>query len=388
VNPVNRFMERTMTIGKPRVTTFDRKLEEERAYWIERLSGEIEESNLRLDYERPASYSAEKEMVRVSLSEELTSDLNKLVGDSPFLLYTTLMAALKVCLQKYTGNRTITVGSPRRRRDGEANRKANAVVILNEIEGHDSFRQLLLSVRETLVQAYARQDYQFDRLVKALKIERAENRCALFDIALTLEEIHEEMPEVRNDIMISFRQSAGTLGGEFEYNAALFQRESIERFAGHYLNVLAAALKDINTPVSKLDVLSTDERHELLVEWNETSADYPQDKCIHELFEEQVERTPDALAVSDRSQRLSYRELNQRANQLARYLRELGVSPEEKVGIFMPRSQEMIISVLAVLKAGGAYLPLDPDYPQERLSFMIGDAEVKEIGRASCRERV
>lgn len=166
------------------------------------------------------------------------------------------------------------------------------------------------------------------------------------------------------------------MNGAFQYNTDLFKEETIERLSSHFTTLLEAIVKEPERRVSELPLLSAAEREQLLIEWNQTTKEYPQQRCIHELFEEQVERTPDAVAVVFEEQELTYGELNRRANQLAHYLRSLGVGPEVLVGLMVERSIEMVVGLLGILKAGGAYLPLDPEYPQQRLSFMLADAQL------------
>ena len=183
----------------------------------------------------------------------------------------------------------------------------------------------------------------------------------------------------RFDLEVELSETAEGLKCTFVYNTDLFDAATIERMAGHYQMMLEGIAANPDQRLSELPLLTEAEQHQLLVEWNNTSADYPRDKCIHELFEEQVEKTPDAVAVVFEDQQLTYRELNTKANQLAHYLRKQGVRPEVLVGICVERSLEMIIGVLGILKAGGAYVPLDPDYPKERLAFMLEDTQATVI---------
>jgi amino acid adenylation domain-containing protein/FkbM family methyltransferase len=286
------------------------------------------------------------------------------------------MAALKICLHKYTGSTSIVVGSPVRKQSDDSSQTTNVLTIVDDVDDQLSFRQLLLNVRQTLLDAYARQRYPFDRLVWDLGLKSVENKCPLFDVALVLRDIHCDMPEVKNDITITFVKEPGQISRRVAFNKSLFKLESIERFAKHFVNVLQEGLENTNALISELQILTETERHQLLVEWNATQTEYPEDKCIHQLFEAQVERTPDAVAVVFEDEQLTYQELNRRANQLAHYLRELGVGPDVLVGICVERSLEMVVGLLGVLKAGGAYVPLDMDYPQERLAFMLEDAQV------------
>jgi len=181
------------------------------------------------------------------------------------------------------------------------------------------------------------------------------------------------------DLTLSLAERDSQLAGFFEYNTDLFDRDRIERMAGHFQTLLNGIVADPDQRISHLPILDDAERHRLLIEWNNTEADYPRDNCVHELIEGQAKRTPDAIAITFHRQQLTYRELNARANQLAHYLQELGVGPEKLVGICAERSLDMVIGLLGILKAGGAYLPLDPSYPKERLAFMLEDAQVSVV---------
>ncbi|HXE41627.1 MAG TPA: AMP-binding protein, partial [Candidatus Baltobacteraceae bacterium] len=177
------------------------------------------------------------------------------------------------------------------------------------------------------------------------------------------------------DIELSLEETEGALGGYLEFNTDLFDETTIERMLGHFQTLLEGVIANPTEKVSKLPILTEGERHKMLVEWNDNAADFPKDKCVHQLFEEQVARTPDAIALVFEDEQLTYRELNERANQLASQLRALGVVPESRVGICVERSLNMIVGVMGILKAGGCYLPLDPNYPKERLQFMLEDSQ-------------
>jgi amino acid adenylation domain-containing protein len=196
---------------------------------------------------------------------------------------------------------------------------------------------------------------------------------------VTLTQLDGDSTIAKFDLTLSMSETDQGLVGSWEYNTDLFEGSTIERMATHFQNLLSAIVANPATTVGELPLLSAAERHQLLVEWNDTTAEYPIDKCIHQLFEAQVEKTPDAVAVVFEDQQLTYRELNQRANQLAHYLQTLGVRPEVLVGICVERSLEMVVGLLGILKAGGAYVPLDPEYPRERLDYMLADAGVEVL---------
>ena len=201
------------------------------------------------------------------------------------------------------------------------------------------------------------------------------NRGAVELPGVTVSQLEQESPIARFDLTLSMVETAEGLVGAWQYNTDLFDGSTIERMATHFQNLLSAIVANPHQAVGELPLLSAAERHQLLVEWNQTESAYPT-QCIHQLFEQQVERTPDAVALVFEHQHLTYQQLNQRANQLAHHLQTLGVGPEVLVGICLERSLEMVVGLLGILKAGAAYLPLDPSYPQERLSFMLSDSQV------------
>jgi amino acid adenylation domain-containing protein len=366
-----------MSEVESKITTFKRELKEEQAYWISRLSVERAEASLRLDYERPESYTGDKEQIEVVVPADSAEKLARLTGGSPFLTYVALMTVLKVCLSRYAESDLIIVGSPTFQPEGAAGESTNVLAILDKVDGGASFKQLLSNVRASLREAYDRQNYPFERLLRDLKVERQANRAPLFDVALALTDIHPKFPssELKNDLTLTFTSTPAALSGAVEYSHELFRRESIERFGEHFLNVLHHALQDMNARVCELEMMSDTERRRLLVEWNDTATEFPDDHTIHQLFEARVAETPEAVALIFDDRKMTYAELNRRANQFAHALRRRGVAPEVRVGICLERSMEMVVAILGVLKAGGAYVPLDPVYPRERLTFMLHDSQ-------------
>src|SRR3990172_6881802 len=260
-----------------------------------------------------------------------------------------------------------------------------------DLSGNPSFRELLGRVREAALGAYNHQDLPFEKLVEELHPKRDLSRNPLFQVMFVLENAPRQALELSGltlnplevgsgtakfDLTLSIVEGAEGLRGILEYNSDLFNTDTITRMLGHFQTLLEGIVANPEQRISDLPLLTEAERQQLLVEWNDTKRDYPQDKCIHELFEAQVERTPEAIAVVFEDQQLTYSELNARANQLAHYLRALGVGPEVLVGICMERSLEMVVGLLGILKAGGAYVPLDLTYPKERLAFMLEDTHV------------
>ncbi|HEU4594169.1 MAG TPA: amino acid adenylation domain-containing protein, partial [Pyrinomonadaceae bacterium] len=270
----------------------------------------------------------------------------------------------------------------------------NSLALRTDLSGAPSFRELLGRVREVTLGAYAHQDVPFEKLVEELQPARSLAHTPLFQVSFVLQNgprqplalggvastaLDINRGTAKFDLALSAREEAEGLCCTFEYNADLFAPETVSRMLGHFEVLLEGIIADPSRRISELPLLSEAERRQLLVEWNRTSTDYPKDECIHQLFEAQAARTPGAVAVVHEGGRLTYAELNARANQLARRLRALGVGPEVSVGICMERSAEMIVGLLGILKAGGAYVPLDPSYPQERLAFMAEDAGVRVL---------
>ncbi|HZG53964.1 MAG TPA: amino acid adenylation domain-containing protein, partial [Pyrinomonadaceae bacterium] len=367
-----------MSEEKALTPTFDRGTKEERDYWVGRLSGLTETAGLRPDFKRPNVYSGERARLTVEASGELLRKMSKVTSGSPFLTYAAVAAAVNVCLRRYTRLGQITIGSPARLKEGEATPPVNALPIVNEVDGSTPFKQLLLQVRESLIEAYARQGLPFERVVKSAGIEATENRCPLFDVAVAMRGLHGELPAVKNDLTLRLDARADALSVEAEYNPDLFRPESIAVFVRHLLSVLDSAFENVATSVDELEMTSPGEQEQLLRGFNDAAATSPataaEVACVQHLFEAQAARTPGAPALVFDGEILSYKELDGRANQLAHHLRGLGVRPETRVAVCAERSTELIVAVLAVLKAGGAYVPVDPLYPHERISYILRDA--------------
>ncbi len=356
------------------IQIFDTALKQQSDYWLKKLEGRVVGSNIKLDYERPANYEAELDALRIELPAEAYARLRRLTNDSALLLYTTLLAVLEVCLYRHTGNERVVVGSPVKRKEDGSAPASGAVVIVEEIDGEASFRDLLLKVRQNLVEAYANQDYPFERVLRDLGVEDSENRCPLFNIVLALQNFHGELPPLKHDITISFLSTTDSLRATVTYNRRLFRRDSVERFVGHYLNVLQVAVGQTGITIRELELMDASERRQVLVEWNRTQQGSWPHPNIHQVIEAQAAITPHAQAVVGEQGHLTYGELNARANQLAHYLRRLGVCAETRVGLCVERSTQTLVGILGILKAGAAYVPLDASYPSARLALILEDA--------------
>ncbi|MDZ7969524.1 MAG: amino acid adenylation domain-containing protein [Nostoc sp. DedSLP03] len=374
-------------------------LKSQLSYWKEQLANAPTFLPLPTDKPRPAVQTFNGAHLEFSLSVELTQKLVKLSHEQGTTLFMTLLAAYNTLLYRYTGQTDILVGTPIANRDrteieGLIGFFVNTLVMRTNLAQNPTFNELLPHIREMALSAYAHQDLPFEMLVEALQPERDLSHTPVFQVmfdlnnaptseieltGLSVSDLPIENSKAKFDLTLSMENTPNGLFGWWEYNTDLFSRSTIERMTGHFVTLLEGLVANPNERISQLPILTASEQQQLLVEWNDTSVDYPIDKCIHQLFEEQVERTPDAVAVVFENQQLTYHELNCRANSLAHYLQSLGVSAEVLVGICVERSLEMVVGLLGILKAGGAYVPLDPEYPQDRLSFMLADAQVSVL---------
>jgi aspartate racemase len=362
-------------------------------YWKKQLA-DAPALDLLTDRPRPAVQTYRGASESFSFSEVAVEELKSLSRREGATLFMTLLAAFSVLLHRYTGQDDIVVGSPVSGRnlvelEDLIGFFVNDLVLRTDLSGDPAFRELLRRVRQTALAAYAHQDLPFDKLVEKLRPKRGSDRHPLFQVMFAVEngapallhlagvETHAitfESDTAKFDLTMTMVDGGDELSATLEYNSDLFDRDTIKRMLTHFQTLLRSIAADPERRLSRLPMLTENERHRLLVVWNTTERDYPAKKYIHEIFESQVERSPDAVAVVFDAKQLTYRELNQRANRLAHELRKRGVGPEVPVGICMERSPEMIVGVLGILKAGGAYVPLDPAYPNERLALMLCDA--------------
>ncbi|MDZ8136607.1 MAG: amino acid adenylation domain-containing protein [Nostoc sp. DedQUE04] len=364
-------------------------------YWKQQLTGA---STLALptDRPRPPVQSFRGAVASFELSASLTDMLRSLSNQEGVTLFMTLLGAFQALLYRYTGQEDICVGSPIANRNqseiqGLIGFFVNTLVLRTYLSGNPSFLELLNRVREVCVGAYAHADIPFEQLVEELQPDRNLSQMPLFQVmfawqedtqkeltlpGLTLNWLPTHGQTAKFDLTLYLVDAQPKLRGCLEYNTDLFDAETITRIVEHFCTLLEGIVANPQAKLSDLPLLTADELHQQLVEWNNTQVEYPQQQCIHQLFEAQVERTPDAVAVVFEDKQLTYYELNARANQLAHYLQRLGVKPEVLVGICVERSLSMVISLLAILKAGGAYVPIDPNYPQERLAYMLFDTQL------------
>ncbi len=369
-------------------------LDAQLSYWRKQLEN-IPVLNLPTDRPRPVKQSFRGARQPISLSQSLTTAVNELSRREGVTQFMTLLAAFQVLLHRYCGQEDVVVGSPIANRnrtevEGLIGFFVNTLVLRTDLSGNPTFRQLISRVRNVCLGAYGHQDLPFEKLVHELHPDRDLSRNPLFQVMFVLQNAPRPLPQVSGisferleiagstshfDLSLFLRERDGKLIGFFEYSTDLFDCLTIKRMIGQFQTLLEGIVADADQRIATLPLLTEEEKHQLLVKWNDTAADYPKHSCIHELFEAQVERTPDVIAVQFEEDQLTYRDLNVRANQLAHYLQGLGIGPEKLVAICVQRSLEMLIGLLGILKAGGAYVPLDPSYPRERLEFMVKDSQ-------------
>ncbi|MTJ10019.1 non-ribosomal peptide synthetase, partial [Anabaena sp. UHCC 0204] len=373
-------------------------LKNQLAYWQQQLSGELPILQLPNDRPRPSVQTYAGNTLSFVLPASLSAGLKNLSKQEGVTLFMTLLAGFKTLLYRYTSETDILVGSPIANRNRAEIENligffVNTLVLRSNLSGNPTFHDLLKQVREVSLGAYAHQDLPFEKLVEEIQPERNLSHNPLFQVmfvlknapirqlelpGLRVEPLESNSTTAKFDLTLVIEDVEQELITKFEYNTDLFDELTISRLAANFEVLLTGIVANPQQQIGELPLLTTTEKQQLL-EWGEGEIKLQPKLCLHQLFEAQVEKTPDAVAVVFENQQLTYRELNNRANQLAHYLQKLGVEPEVLVGICVERSLEMVIGLLAILKAGGAYVPLDPAYPKERLSYMLADAQVSVL---------
>ncbi|TCP54489.1 amino acid adenylation domain-containing protein [Tumebacillus sp. BK434] len=363
-----------------------------RSYWTRQLHGELPVLQLPADRPHPAEKTMRGQMHKFRIPKDVAKGITALGQQEEASLYMTLLAAYKALLHRYSGQEDLILGTPIANRsrpelEGLIGFLANTLVLRTDLSGRPTFRELLQRVRTMALEGYEHQDMPFVKLVEEVQPNRDVNVSPLIQAmfvlqnapkpsatfnGLTVSMMGIESKTAKFDVSLFLTEDQDGLEGVFEYNTDLFDAETIERMGTHYCNLLAAVLHSPDTRIDELVFLSAAERRDVLAEGYRELA-YDRDATMHGLFERQAALTPDAPAVVDGERSLTYRELNEAANRLAHHLLTLGAGPDVPVGIYLERSLEIVVAILAVLKTGGAYLPLDPSYPQERLLFMLED---------------
>ncbi|HEY0605582.1 MAG TPA: condensation domain-containing protein, partial [Herpetosiphonaceae bacterium] len=369
-------------------------LEAQLAYWKQQLA-DLSTLQLPTDHPRPAAFSFQGAVHPFALPKALSAELAALSRHEGVTLFMTLLAAFQVLLARYSSQDDIAVGTPvagrtRRELEGLIGFFVNTLVLRTDLSGNPSFREVLRRVRETALGADAHQDVPFEQVVEELQPARELDRHPLFQVMFALQ--NRPMPALdlpglkmrplqitrtttKFDLTLSLEQSADGLAGWVEYSTELFEAATIERMVGHFQTLLSGIIAEPDLRVAALPLLAEVEREQLLRLANERPAVYPQAACLHTVFAAQAARTPHAVAVTYEDMALSYQELDRRANQVAQYLRSLGVGPEVHVGICIEPSLDVIVGLLGILKAGGAYVPIDPAYPAQRQALILADAQ-------------
>jgi len=376
----------------------DGALDDSLKYWTDTLRDLPDRVELPVDRPRQAMQTSDGACERLRLDPDLVRGLNALARSERTTLFSVLLAAFSLLIQRYTGMENFLIGTPMAGR-GEIETGnlighfVNTLVLRYDLSGNPNGRELVRKTRETVLNALEHQDVPFEKVVEAVHPQSELGRAPLFDVMFNLENIPHRSassagltvePYALDIIAVGVDFSAeiqneadGALTCEFAYRTNLFDRETIQRALEHYQVLLTGIAEDANRPISEIPMLSATERHRLLVEWNDTQCPYPEDRCIHELFEEQVERTPDRIAVVFEGKSLTYRALAERVERLAVQLRRCGIRRNIPVGIRLERSINLLVSIFAVLKTGSAYLALDLTVPRERSVFMLKDAGVR-----------
>jgi surfactin family lipopeptide synthetase A len=372
-------------------------LKKQEAYWLNRFSGDLPVLNMPVDYPRPPFQCFEGGRLCFTAGKELKDALKEYAANSGATIFMVLLAAYNVALHKYTGQEDIIVGSPvtGRKRLELSNilgMFVNTIALRNFPVRDMTFSYFLESVKMNCLQAYENQDYLFEDLIDKLEVKRDLGRNPLFDTMFSMLVVNSKAVEIADlklkhvevdhsvskfDLALSAAEEEDRIDFILEFSTRLFQFETMERFCRHFLTILQGIVHNPEVTISKIELITPEEKNEILYEFNNTKADYPNAATIHELFENQVKRTPANVAVIYGKTNITYHELNWKANKLARLLREKGVKPDTIVGMITERSIEMVVGIMAILKAGGAYLPIDPGYPAERISYVLEDSKAK-----------
>jgi amino acid adenylation domain-containing protein len=371
-------------------------LETKLNYWRKKLAGAPPLLELPTDRPRPPVETFQGGSYKFTLSHQLTQQIFSLSQKTGITLFMALQAAFVTLLHRYTGQHDILVGTPIANRNRQEIEPligffVNTLVLRTKLNGNPKFSELLKQVQQVALEAYENQDIPFEQVVEALQPERNLDHNPLFQVMLVLQNAPQGTPKLldleltsleidlataKRDLTLTFVETEEGLGGIWEYNRDLFDESTIIRMTGHLRTLLTSVVANPHQQIAELPILTAAEQQQLIREWNNTQKPYPSQLCLHQLFEAQVEKTPDAVAVVFADQSLNYSQLNTRANQVAHYLQTLGVGNDILVGICAERSLDMVVGLLGILKAGGAYVPIDPAYPRDRLDYLLQDSQV------------
>ena len=369
-------------------------LEDEEAYWRQQLAG-VQPLELPTDYIRPARRNFKGARQTLLLSKDLSTHLKLLSQQSETTLFMVLLAAFQIMLSRYSGQSDIAVGTSIANRtyeelEGVIGCFANTLVLRADLSGEPTYLNLLEQVKRVALEAYAHQNLSLEKVVEILQPERDLSRSPLFQVMFILQNMPAVLPMMTGlvvqpldhetvttkfDLTLSVANTPDGLLCDMEYDVELFMEQKIQRMFKHWQTILEEVVKNPDQRISAIALLSPEERRQQLYTWNATQAAFPRDACIHELFSLQASQTPDAIAIYTENQALSYAVLHLRVQRLASYLRQQGVRSGVLVGLCLERSAEMLVAMLGILGAGGAYIPLDPSYPRDRIQFMLADSQ-------------
>jgi amino acid adenylation domain-containing protein len=371
-----------------------KRFAEQLEYWRTQLS-DLSELELPVDRQRSQTQAASGANEPIELSVQLTQALKNFSESESATFFMTMLAVFQVLLARYTGQNDIVLGAPVANRGHRETEPLiglfiNTLVLRTKLDGDPTFREVVRRVRGMTLEAYQNQDLPFELVVEALAPKREAGRNPLYQVMFNLLEARPKFYPLRHlrldpieikeraaklDLTMLLFDGQDGLHGYLNYNADLFDAAMMRSMARHFHTLVKGIVVNPEARISELPLFDNAERNKILFEWNDTCPDYPRDVCLHELFKARAKRNPDAVAVVSEGRALSYRELDRQSNQLAHYLRELGIGPEKLVAICLERSPELLVGLLGILKSGGAYVPIDPNYPQERIAFMLEDTQ-------------
>ncbi len=350
----------------------------QKIYWLNKLSGELPETSLITDYVRPTDADNHKS-IQFEFSCAISTAIIKLAKSSYFSIYLLLLSVLAILMQKYTSNNDVILGSPIYNPEISYEDLTNKQFPLRfNVRNQLTFKDFLLHVKDITIGAYSHQDFSFDELVRLLNIPYSQNPYPLFDILVILENIHNQSltEDLGNDLTFSFRVNENLIQGKINYKGCLFREETIKAIIKHYVNILECVFTNVETIISDICLLKEDEQHQLLKGFNDNAKLYPINQTIDNLFEQQVAKTPEKIAVVANT-KLTYQELNKKANQLARFIQNLGVKKGDFIGILKQRDINFLIAIIAILKVGAVYVPIDSTYPESRIRYMVSNSELR-----------
>ncbi|MDR6224080.1 non-ribosomal peptide synthetase [Desmospora profundinema] len=370
------------------------------SYWLNTFAGEIPVLDLPTDYVRPERQTFKGSHVPFVLEQELTQSLKRLAAETETTVYMLLLAAYNVLLHNYTNQSDVIVASPvvgRPHADVESvvGMFVNTLALRNRPEGQKRWIDFIREVKERALAAYDHADYPFEVLVEKLSLQRDLGRNPLFQAMITFQSFGRDVLQLEGmnvsayeldyanskfDLLLFATETQNRIECRMEYATSLFKRETIQRMMQHFVQIVRDMVHHTDKRIAEVQMLTDQEKHRLLVEWNDTTkVNRLKEKTIQGLFEKQAEQTPHQTAVVFKEKQLTYRELNHQANRLAHLLRQRGVGPDDRVGLLVERSLEMVVGMLGILKAGGAYVPIDPDYPDDRIQFMLSDSGAQRV---------